>query len=66
MGLVHRLFAQNPKHDPSLLKNRTDGPPQSSQKEVQMEPVEEIGPVEALELTLATSQAVQNIIGEGE
>jgi hypothetical protein len=31
-----------------------------------MEPIEEIGPAKALEQTLATSQAIQNIIGEGK
>lgn len=31
-----------------------------------MEPIEEIGPAKALEQAVATSQAVQNVIGEGE
>lgn len=29
-----------------------------------MEPLEKIGPVEAMEITLATSQAIQNELGE--
>lgn len=29
-----------------------------------MEPIEEIGPAEAMEITLATARAIQNKIGE--